>query len=146
MDDALLVRGFQCVGDLRRDAQRLIERNRTAGDPPRKILTLDELHHERGNAVAFFKAIDARNIRMIKRGEDFRFALKTCEPVVSRREGLRQDLDRDLALQLGIGGPIHLPHAALTDLSGHLIGAETPAWAESQTPWIIRAGQSSGRG
>ena len=49
------------------------------------------------------------DVRMIQRGEDFRFALKSREPIGISRERGRQDLDRDLTLQLGIGRPIHLP-------------------------------------
>ena len=52
MDDPLLVRGFERLGDLLRDRQRLVERDRAARDPLRQILALDEFHHERGDAVA----------------------------------------------------------------------------------------------
>ena len=57
MNDALLVRRFQGLGDLPRDGQGLVERHSClprqsargaeAGDPLRQILTLDQLHHER---------------------------------------------------------------------------------------------------
>ena len=50
MDDALLVRGFERVGDLLRDRQRFVERDRAARDALRQILALDEFHHERGAA------------------------------------------------------------------------------------------------
>ena len=33
MDDALLVRGFECIGDLLRDRDGFVERKRTACDP-----------------------------------------------------------------------------------------------------------------
>ena len=52
MDDALLVRGFERLGDLRRDRQRLIERDRATRDALREILALDEFHHEGGHAPA----------------------------------------------------------------------------------------------
>ena len=44
-------------------------------------------------------------------------------------EGVREDLQRDLAAQLRVGGAIHLPHAALADEGGHVIVAETGAWS-----------------
>ena len=47
MDDPLLVRRFERLGDLPRDRQRLVDRDRAARDPLREILALDEFHHER---------------------------------------------------------------------------------------------------
>ena len=47
VDDALLVRRFERLGDLLRDRQRLVERNRATRDALRQIVALDEFHHER---------------------------------------------------------------------------------------------------
>ena len=47
MDDPLLVRRRQRLGDLLRDWQRLVERNRSARDAVSEVFALDELHHER---------------------------------------------------------------------------------------------------
>ena len=58
--------------------------------------------------------MDSRDVGVVQRGEDFGFALKPREPVAIRHHGGRQDLDSHLALQLGIGGPIHLAHASAT--------------------------------
>ena len=79
MNDPLLVCGLERVRDLLRDRQRLVERNRAACDALRQVVALDEFHHERGDAPAFFEAVDAGNVRMIQRGEDFGFTLKTRE-------------------------------------------------------------------
>jgi hypothetical protein len=38
MDDAPAVRGFESFGDLSGDRQRLVDRNRSAGDALRRIL------------------------------------------------------------------------------------------------------------
>ena len=67
------------------------------------------------------------DVRMVQRGEDFRFALKPREPIVIRRERRRQNLDGDLTLQLRVGRPIHLPHAAFADLGGDFVDAEAGA-------------------
>ena len=48
MDDALFVRRFQRLGNLLRNRERLVERNRATRDALREILALDQLHHERG--------------------------------------------------------------------------------------------------
>ena len=46
MDDALLVRGFERLGDLPRDGQRLVERDRPARDALGQVFALDELHDQ----------------------------------------------------------------------------------------------------
>ena len=78
MDDPLLVRRFERLGDLLRDGQRFVERDRAARDALRQILALDELHHERLDAAAFFEAVDVRDVRMIQRREHLRFARETA--------------------------------------------------------------------
>ena len=77
--------------------------------------------------------MDAGNVRMVQGREHFRFALKPREPIVVGGERWWQDLDRDLALQLGIGGPIDFAHASGADLRGDLVDAEARAWTEGQT-------------
>ena len=52
---------------------------------------------------------------MIQRGEDFGFALEPREAFGIGGERLGQDLDRDVALQVGVAGAIHLAHAAGAD-------------------------------
>ena len=73
-----------------------------------EVLALDELHHERRDAADFFEAVDGGDVRMIQRREDFGFALKTREAIGIGRDRRRKNLERDLALQLRVGGPIHL--------------------------------------
>jgi hypothetical protein len=50
MDDALLVRRFQCLGDLPGDRQGVGERNRPACDEDRQVLASDQLHDQRADA------------------------------------------------------------------------------------------------
>lgn len=57
---------------------------------------------------------------MVELSEKLSFALEAREAFLVLRELLRQDLDRDLALQLRVGGAIHLTHAAFTQLGGDL--------------------------
>ena len=49
MDDAVLVRRFEGLGDLLRDGQRLSNRYRPARDLCGEVHALDEFHHERAN-------------------------------------------------------------------------------------------------
>jgi len=64
---------------------------------------------------------------MVERGQHFRFALEAREAAWVRRYGRGQDLDRDLALEIRVGGAIDLPHAAHADLGSDFVGAEARA-------------------
>ena len=54
-----------------------------------EVFTLDEFHDEGLDAVGVLQPVDRRDVRMIQRGEDFRFALEAGQPVGIRREGRR---------------------------------------------------------
>ena len=117
MDDPLLVRGFERLGDLLRDRQRLVERDRAARDALRQILALDEFHHERVHAAGLLEPVDRGDVGMIQRRERLRLALEPRQAFGVRGERVRQDLDRDLAAQRRVRRPIDLPHAAFADLA-----------------------------
>ena len=69
------------------------------------------------------------NVRVVQGREDFGFALKAREPFGVGRDVQGQHLHRHLALQLRVGGAIHLPHPALAHLGGDRIRAEAGAWS-----------------
>ena len=97
-----------------------------------KIIALDQFHHEGGDAVGVLQSVDGCDVRMIQRGEDFRFALKASQPVGITHQRRRQDLDGDLTLQLRVRRPIHLPHPAHADLGGDFVDTEAGAGSEGQ--------------
>ena len=98
----------------------------------RQILAVDQLHDEGRHAAGFFEPVDRRNIRMIQRGEHFGFALEACDPIRIGRDRRRQNLDGDIALQLGIRRAIDLAHPACANWHGDFIDAEARAGGESQ--------------
>ena len=103
------------------------------GDPLRQILAFDEFHHEGGHAAALFESVDGRDVRMIQRGEGLGFAGEPGEAFGIVGERLREDLDRDVTIELGITRPKDLAHAPATDEIGQLEDAETGAGSQSQT-------------
>ena len=60
-------------------------------------------------------------------GEDLGFPLEAGQAIRIIREGLRQDLQRDVSVELGIAGAIHLAHAAFADLGDDGVRAEGSA-------------------
>ena len=81
MDDPLLVRGFEGLGNLLRDGERLIHRDSALGNAVGQRRSLDQFHHERDGARALFEAVNLRDVRMVQGGEDFSLALKPRESV-----------------------------------------------------------------
>ena len=135
MNHALLVRRFERLGNLLRDRQCLVNRNRALRNSVGERWPFDQLHYEPGHTIAFLQAVDDRDVGMIQRREDFGFALEPHQPLCVCRNGLRQDLDRDLPLQVLVSGAIHLSHAADTDLGGDFIRAEASANSERHGRW-----------
>ena len=128
MDDAALVRRVERVDELTCDRDRLVDREFPLRPHPRvERLPLDQLHHDGGEPRPLLQAVDGRNIRVVERRQNPRFALEPCEPVLIRREQPWQNLDRDLAMQLGIARAVDLAHAACAQLREDLIGTESCA-------------------
>ena len=96
MDDALFVRRLECLGNLRRDPEAFAQRNRSAGDSLREIVTIDEFDDESGDTVALFESVDRRNMGMIQRREHLRFPLEAGEALGTVCHLGQQDLDRRL--------------------------------------------------
>ena len=89
-----LVRGVECIGDLRRDAQRLFHSNRRARDAVGEILTRHQLHHQSWHRAAIARAgridhaVDLRDVGVIERGERLRLALETDQAITIGSEEL----------------------------------------------------------
>ncbi len=66
MDDPLLMCRFEGFGDLLRDGQRVVERDRATRDALRQIVALDQFHHERTHTARLFEAVDVRDVRVIQ--------------------------------------------------------------------------------
>ena len=56
-----------------------------------------------------------RDVRVIQRGEDLASRWKRASRSAIARERLGQDLDRDVAIQLRVAGPIDLAHSAFAN-------------------------------
>ncbi len=65
--------------------------------------------------------------RSNERRENLRLPLEPGEAVRGSREGVGQDLQRDLAVELGVGGLPDLAHAPLADQGGYVVVAEAGA-------------------
>ena len=64
---------------------------------------------------------------MIERREQLRFALEARHAVGVRRERRRQDLQRDVAIQLRVARAIHFAHSPGAEGREDFVGAEARA-------------------
>jgi hypothetical protein len=103
----------------------------------REVVALDEFHHEGGQAPAFFEAVDRGDVRMVQRREGLGFTLEASQAIRIVRERLGQNLDRDIAVQLGIAGAKDFAHAPAADQVDQLKDADAGARSEAQTAGSI---------
>ncbi len=101
-----------------------------AGYPLRQLLTFDQLHDEGTHGAGFLEAVNVCDVRMVEGSERLGFARETCEPFDVACEEIRQDFDRDVAIEPGIARPVHFAHSSGSEDREDLVRAETGAAAE----------------
>ena len=85
VDDALLVRGGEAVGDLEREVDGLLLRDRPAVEPLAQRLALQQLRDGVGDAILRAEVVDREDVRMRQRRDGLRLALEARERVGVRR-------------------------------------------------------------
>ena len=133
MNHPRLVRGLQRVSDLLRNRQRVFDWYRALRDTVGERRALDQLQDKRMRALGFFDAVDGGDIRVVEAGENLRLAPKPGKAVRVIGEGVREDLQGDLTVELGVSRLPDLPHAALADEGGDIIVPEAGAGTERHT-------------
>ena len=137
MDDPFLVRRVERVGDLRCDFQGLRHRNRILEDPIRERRASDQFEDQRGHTCRVLDPIDAADVRMIQSGEHVRLAREPRTPIGIGGEQCREELQRDVAIQLRVTGAIHLTHPAGPQQIDDLVGAEARPGREAHAGGAI---------
>ena len=99
-------------------------------DPVGERRPFDQLQHERLSLIRLLDAVDGGDPRVVEAREHLRFPLEPGEAIRVSREGVGQDLQRDITAQLRVGGAIDLAHAALPDEGGHVVVPEPGADCE----------------
>ena len=131
MDDTLLVRGFERVGDLAGDRERFLARNRPQHQTVRQRWALDQFEHQRWSSLRVFQPVDGADVRMIQRGEKLRLTTEPRDTIGIAGENLRKDLERNLAAQRGIAGSIHFAHPAGADGADDFVRTESNAGGDT---------------
>ena len=104
-----------------------VEGNGTTLDTVGQRRAFDEFKDQRLGIARVFQTVYRGDIRMVQAGKNLCFPLEPRQPIriVGKRFG--QDLQRDLAVELRVGGLLHLAHSALADEGRHVVMAESGA-------------------
>ena len=108
MNDTLLVRRFEPIGNLLRQREGFVQRKRTARDPLSERLAFDELHNEELSAFAFFEAVESGDVRVVELSEQPSFALESGQPLFVSGKLFGEGFDRDIPPEFSISSSIHL--------------------------------------
>ena len=129
--DAYPVRGQTRVRIIFRDLFRyregFIQGNGPTCDPVREGWPFHQLQHQGPRALGFLDAVDGGNARVVEAGENLSFSLEPGQAIRIGGEGFGEDLERHLAVELGVDGLIDLSHAAFADEGGYVVMAESGA-------------------
>ena len=110
--------------------QRLVERQRALGDALGEGRPLDQLEDQHRRAARVLQAIDRPDVRVIEGRQHLRLPPEARQALGIRAVELGQDLQRDVAVELGVARPIDLAHAARAEGRLDLVGAEAGAGGE----------------
>ena len=103
--------------------------------------SLDQLHHEIGNAVVGGAAIEqARDVGMIETGKDLPFMAKAFKNELRESNSATHQLDRNFPVKFAISAnrAIDLAHATVADFLEDVVGTNTPAGALSPRSFEAR--------
>ena len=115
MHDAVPVRRLQRRGDLRTELERFLDGERPALQPGSQLLTVEQLHDERGLAVDFWQVVQRRHVRVVQPGEQARLAAEARQPLGVFGHGARDRLQGDGPVEPRVACAPHLAHAAATE-------------------------------
>jgi hypothetical protein len=78
-----------------------------------------------------------RDVWMIERRQRLRFARESRQAIGIAGKGVRQDLQRDLTIELRVPRAVDLAHPARADRRDDFVRAETGASGQGHEAWLI---------
>ncbi len=105
----------------------VIHRYRPASNPVCERFAVDQLHDEEAGVAFLLEAVEGRDVVVIQGGEDTGLTLEPGHTFRISGDLLQEELDRDLATELGVLRPIDLSHAALSNQLDDLVRSQASA-------------------
>ena len=130
VDDPLVVRGGEAVGDLQGVVDHPALRKLPRGEGRAQRLALEQLLDDVRRVVVRADVVDGGDVGVVEDAGGLRLLLESAQPVRVLREGRRQHLDRDLAPEARILRAVDLAHPPGADLAEDFVGAELRAARE----------------
>jgi hypothetical protein len=116
MDDSFRVRGFESVGNLNPEIEKLLGLECAAFDAVLERLAFEQLHGDEWLAIVFANFVYGANIGMIQTRRGASFALEPLESLLIFSYRFRQKFQRHQPPQLGIFGLEDHTHPAAAKL------------------------------
>jgi hypothetical protein len=116
MGDALGMRRVESVGNLDGEIQQRLSLKGFTFDAVLQRLALQQFHGNEGLPIVFVNFVNGANVGVIEGRGCLGFALETLERLMVLRQSLRQELQGDEAMQLGVFGLIDHTHPAAAQL------------------------------
>jgi hypothetical protein len=127
VDDARTVCLVERRGDLDRRRDRLVDRGGALGQPIRQRLALEKLHDEKRRAILLAHVVQRADVRMIELRDRPGLAIKALAELRIGCKGVRENLDRDRAIEPRVSGFVHLSHPTGADERQDFVWAEASA-------------------
>ena len=121
MRDALPMRLVERVGDLDRNLQRLVERQRPFLEARGQRLAVEMRHDQVVRAIDAADVVDAADVGMVQGRDGASLALEAGSQIGIASDLTRQDLDRDRPIEARVACSVDLAHPARADLGGDSI-------------------------
>jgi len=130
MEDAPLMGRSERPGNLACDPHRIVHGHRAS-----QFVTVHVLEHQ----IAGANVVKLADVGVIQRGNRACFLLETAQSVGIGSEGLGKDLDRDLAPQTRVTGPIDFAHPSGAQRADDLKRTESGACGQGHADTILVA-------
>ena len=124
MEDAGLVRGCQRIGDLHAVAQRLGHAEAPGGNHLVQRAAGDVLHHDEVDARVGPDVVDRDDARVVQRAGRPGFLDEALPAVGIGHLVVRQDLDGDEAIEMGVARLVDDAHPAFAQLGFDRVAVE----------------------
>ena len=99
-------------------------------DEVRERGSIDQFEHECLLGAGILEPVNGGDVGMIQRRQHLRFAFEACQAVSVESELVWQDFQRNVTIQLGVPGTVHLTHGPRAKRLQHLVRPDATAAVE----------------
>lgn len=127
VNDAALVRCRDSGGDLRPDAEGIVQRKRAVPKAITQALSGDQLHGDEAEPILGADLEDGGDVGVIECRCGLGLLHEAAHAVGRFFGALAEHLDRNFALEVVVVGEVHLAHSASAEERSHFVPAEVRA-------------------